>query len=464
MEESAMTPDNTEEGAIEESEEHPRSVDEQNGDAQPVPSEICGPDPEADPDLNKLMFAPASNYSVTVLNRGLLGVAEEGVPGCTVDIGPTSATTNQSGNANLDLSSIPDGTYALKVTPPAGQMENGPVGPGLPADPSKDRVWSEFLGTVQIAASKIVDADPSEWIDHSKSQRLRIALMPKWMRSEKFGTRSRPVDMIIIHHVGLGNTASNVYRFVYDKVEVSIHYLIAPNGDTYKFVDESERAWHAGYPGEECYWLGDFDLNQNSVGIEMVHHTGSEYNTAQVDALVGLVERLLAGYKQLPKVRVVGHSDVGLREVEKRPPIWLGRKSTDPGSAFPWEQLEAKGIGLIAQPGHVDPAMYGSYFTQEPTGKLKSGDRDDLHRYGGKIIPQVSGAVEELQRDLDAIGYYCKPFDGKFGEITRRALQMFEEHIYSGSRRRGPDPWNSGDGKLDRRDADLIKRVMGKVT
>ena len=121
----------------------------------------------------------------------------------------------------------------------------------------------------------------------------------------------------------------------------------------------------------------------------------------------------------------------------------LKRKSGDPSSAFPWERLEALGLSLQIHAGTLEPDMFGGYFNLRPTGKLRTGDKDALHRYGGEILDDVSGAVRELQTNLRQIGYFCPP-DGDYGIITARALQMFQQHILSGSRK--TDPQNSGEG------------------
>jgi hypothetical protein len=113
--------------------------------------------------------------------------------------------------------------------------------------------------------------------------------------------------------------------------------------------------------------------------------------------------------------------------------------------------------------GAVRPDIYGGYFQLVPNGKLRSGDSDNEHRYGGQIRPTVNGAVRELQQDLSRIGYFC-PADGEFGQVTFRALQMFQQHMFSGSRRTGhPDMFNSGDGTLGLKTADVVKRVLGEV-
>jgi N-acetyl-anhydromuramyl-L-alanine amidase AmpD len=191
--------------------------------------------------------------------------------------------------------------------------------------------------------------------------------------------------------------------------------------------------------------------------------TGVEYPVPQVDAVIDLISRIKAAFPNVPAGRVIGHSDIGVTEPKNRPPTKLGRKSTDPGSAFPWERVEALGLSFQIAPGTVRPGIYGGFFQQVPGGKIIRGDNDAGQRYGGQVRTGISNAVRELQQDLEQVGYLCRPIDGNYGLITASAVQMFQQHIFSGSRRRGPDPWNSGDGSLDLTTAELIKRVLGEV-
>ncbi|MHC2385664.1 hypothetical protein ACVMFA_002204 [Bradyrhizobium liaoningense] len=61
------------------------------------------PDPDDDPSV-----ASAESQRVSVVNRPL---PTEGVPNCSIRIGAEVATTNQNGNADMDLSGLADGSY-----------------------------------------------------------------------------------------------------------------------------------------------------------------------------------------------------------------------------------------------------------------------------------------------------------------------------------------------------------------
>ncbi|MBC6444809.1 MAG: N-acetylmuramoyl-L-alanine amidase [Alphaproteobacteria bacterium GM202ARS2] len=142
---------------------------------------------------------------------------------------------------------------------------------------------------------------------------------------------------------------------------VSSHYVIDEDGTTYRLVDESRCAFHAG----EACWRGQRDINERSIGIELVHeghrHDGGidPYAEAQMGALESLCLEVMAR-AGMRASDVWGHSDIA------------PHRKQDPGETLPWQRLARKGIGIWA-------------------------DADERH---------VGGASEAQARDaLRAIGY-----------------------------------------------------------
>ena len=78
-------------------------------------------------------------------------------------------------------------------------------------------------------------------------------------------------------------------RLTSPEAKVSCHYLIDEDGTTYRLVDETKRAWHAG----KSRWRGVTDINSASVGIEIVnpgHEFGyRHFPDEQIAALIPLV-------------------------------------------------------------------------------------------------------------------------------------------------------------------------------
>ena len=418
--------------------------------AQPDPPRSAPDFPNPDDDR---LLARAVSQRVSVVTRPL---PAEGVPGCSIRIDTKMATTNQSGNADMDLSGLADGEYDAAFRAP--DTSDAEMGPNFPPDPSKKRVWWSLNGRVTVQGRRIVAAKPPDVLVVGGNA-LRVKLQPAWLKAPIAGNRPAAVDMIVIHHTA-GNLQGDLNTFLYEN-RVSIHYLVAPNGDVYKLVMEDRTAAHAGY----SHWQGRDGMNGTSIGIEMTHRSG-DYPVEQVDAVVGLLKKLHQAFPAVPAGRVIGHSDIGICEPSARDPCEpaspkrLGRKSGDPGFTFPWERIEQLGLSLQVMPGTVAANIFGGYFQVRPNGAIRRGDNDAAHRYGGEVLNGVTGAVAELQRNLARIGYFCGAADGDFGVVTEMALRMFKEHMFSGSRQTS----GGADGRLDLVAAEMLKHVLGEVT
>ena len=107
--------------------------------------------------------------------------------------------------------------------------------------------------------------------------------------------------------------------------------------------------------------------------------------------------------------------------------------------------------------GPFPPTIYGGFFTAFPTETLRKGDNDGKRIFGGTKRVGVAGdPVRELQNDLTTIGYFVGKPDGGFGDKTRAALHMLQEHFFAGKRgHKAPD------GRLDSQTAQLVKGVVG---
>lgn len=123
--------------------------------------------------------------------------------------------------------------------------------------------------------------------------------------------------------------------------QVSAHYLVGDIADEnriYQLVQEDKRAWHAGV----SYWQGRTNLNDSSIGIEIVNKGFIEkdgervffpFDGKQMQKVAKLAQSIVNRYSIAPTA-VVAHADIA-----------PGRKQ-DPGPLFPWEILHKKhGIG-----------------------------------------------------------------------------------------------------------------------
>lgn len=209
---------------------------------------------------------------------------------------------------------------------------------------------------------------------------------------------------------------------------VSAHYLIPENNDpsytesklkTFQLVDESKRAWHAG----RSYWQGQNNLNDQSIGIELVYqsnchkeelqgealaNTGYQYDglnieaksdricfypdfdPKQIEQLILLVKDILKRNPEITPDRIIGHADI------------TPERRVDPGPKFPWHQLYKAGIGAWYEQHKV--AEYWQLFRQNDP------------------------SVQLIQSALRAYGYGVLE-TGQLDSQTINALTVFQMHF-----------------------------------
>jgi N-acetylmuramoyl-L-alanine amidase len=152
--------------------------------------------------------------------------------------------------------------------------------------------------------------------------------------SPNFDSRDgQEVDMLVLHYTGMRSMAAALDKLRDPAAKVSAHYLVDEDGGIYRLVDEAQRAWHAGVSS----WRGNTNINQRSVGIEIVN-PGHEYGyrpfpKAQMESVAELCKGILARHN-IPARNVVGHSDVA------------PARKDDPGELFDWQWLARQGVGL----------------------------------------------------------------------------------------------------------------------
>lgn len=247
--------------------------------------------------------------------------------------------------------------------------------------------WTElpapFLDTVRLTIAILLAALLAGCASGPESE-LAEGVNLGWIsRPRKAG-----VTTLVLHHTATGNEASlRILSGRDPSTRVSVHYLITdePEPRIIEIVPEDMVAFHAGAGS----WRGDRDLNESSIGIEVVNLDGNAhpYTEAQFAVIASLAADIVRRHGIRPG-NVVAHSDIA-----------PGRKQ-DPGVLFPWRRLEREaGVGCWADPSDV---------------AVKLRESPPLPLF-------------EVQQALTRWGYDV-PATGKLDATTRAAVMAFQRH------------------------------------
>jgi N-acetyl-anhydromuramyl-L-alanine amidase AmpD len=393
-----------------------------------------------------------------------------------------SGATDGQGAVSLTTTGLQDGIHTLRITHVnADQASNDDVGPAI-ADPLNHpppRIYRPLDIGVTASGAVLAAANVpagtryggiGNRIQHNwQLGRLPVDWKPVWMRSPlKPGEgprRVQDITLIVVHHTGGMRIGPAINTFLNPREVSNAHYISDLNGHIIKLAEDSRRANHAG----RSRWGGVMGVNGFSIGIEIVHRSGVAFSAAQYDALISLIQRLRNTYSTIDSHRIVAHSDIATTSAAQ-PELLSNRRADDPGEDFDWEQLEQRGLGM--RPVSTDLGNYygGIFFGHQPIGNvaLQRGDHDQRPglppRYGGRARPDIAGnVIQELQEDLEHIGYSLRPVGGHFGEFdvyTERAVDRFQRHFFSGNRK----VYRVGRlGRVDALSANWIKTVRAGV-
>jgi len=118
----------------------------------------------------------------------------------------------------------------------------------------------------------------------------------------------RKIDTVIIHssYNALGGDEYNVDKLIkeYKEYGVSPHYLIDRTGNAYKLAEEKNIAYHAG---ESRTPDGRSNVNNFSIGIEMMNTKNDKFTSEQYGALNKLIKDIKSRYQIK---YVLGHSQI----------------------------------------------------------------------------------------------------------------------------------------------------------
>ncbi len=195
--------------------------------------------------------------------------------------------------------------------------------------------------------------------------------------------RKETVTWLILHHTaGSLPSSLDILQGKDPKHKVGVHYLVTdePKPRVIRMVPENLAAYHAG----KSAWGKLTNLNQNSIGIEIINYDGNvyPYSDAQAEIIFSLCTEIIRRHDIKPW-NVLAHSDIA-----------VGRK-VDPGSKFPWAKLASLGIGAWPLPNEVTDNL------KKKPNLAPSHVRVLLTAYGYALEPGDAGlklGVEAFQR------------------------------------------------------------------
>lgn len=152
----------------------------------------------------------------------------------------------------------------------------------------------------------------------------------EFLASPNHSPRRKRITAVVLHYTGSLSIEGPLRWFADKASAASAHYVVGRDGRTVQMVEETAAAWHAGRSAmaPRAKPPGEPNVNDFSIGIELVGTADSGFTDRQLAALYALLERLVATYR-IPPDRVVGHLHVS-----------PGRRQDPDGydGQFPWQK------------------------------------------------------------------------------------------------------------------------------
>jgi hypothetical protein len=136
---------------------------------------------------------------------------------------------------------------------------------------------------------------------------------------ETTSPRTMAWDTVVLHHTG-GGLESSLNTLTSPTSGVSVHYVVAENGDIYELAPLNLVTWHAG----ESMWHGRRTVNLFSVGIEIVNRGDGDdaYEPDQLKSVAWLL-RKFKNENSIERANVTTHKAVAVPQGRKVDPVGL---------------------------------------------------------------------------------------------------------------------------------------------
>lgn len=299
-----------------------------------------------------------------------------------------SCTTQKKNNSVLIIkpNNTPSSTQVVEQTPPKSEKPTIEKSSGV--EFFKINISNPTKNDNTISWGSIVSASPKHY-----------TVTKKFFPAMGQNFRQK---YIILHYTAIDDEKS---IRVLSKQGVSSHYLINSFDDKeiYQLVDENKRAYHAGV----SYWRGNTNLNDTSIGIEIVNTSTNlpngeflfvpfpDYQIAKVAALV----KDIAQRYDIPPTNILAHSDIA------------PTRKQDPGPLFPWKRLYTEHqIGMW-----YDDSVKQQFMNQISEEEIAKRQTEPTFIYKCQVL-------------LSKFGYNISQ-TGEWDKPTRQTITAFQYHF-----------------------------------
>ena len=248
------------------------------------------------------------------------------------------------------------------------------------------------------------------------------------------------INILVLHYT------EETYRWSWEiltseaneEVFASSHYLVREDAWLDSLVEEEKKAWHAGVSN----WRGINDLNQYSIGIEIVNLgtkttcfpldksppsgdcTVHPFSEIQMYKVLELVTDIWSRHPKITNRNIIAHADIGFQAGR-----WI-----DPGPLFDWKLLAENGHGMWPR---IDEAA-----DLNPTTLYKLGDCHDQ--------------IMKLRKDLILYGYnVAETGNWCYTEDLGYAVRAFNFHFHQSK----ANDWGEWDSTAEKLLQDLLAQI-----
>jgi hypothetical protein len=166
---------------------------------------------------------------------------------------------------------------------------------------SKEPTNTEADTRIRTWATKILDQNSGvEFDSKTRDDIIKRAPLPRLVETPLEGgsrqvSGTRQISRIIVRDTQEDDLKKELEGL--RQGQVAYHYLIAKDGNIHRLKDENEIAFHTAR------------FNEDSIGIGILHVSGTDYTPQQVDSLSDLIAGIVKR-RSIPKSNISGASEV----------------------------------------------------------------------------------------------------------------------------------------------------------